>query len=660
MMPDALHDIVFHLLRPWWLLAIIPALLLVWCLYKKQSDNTGWASVIDSELLAALLDNSQKPVQKNWPMIALLLAWILASLGLAGPCFEKSDQTALKQADAVVILLDLSPSMLAKDVQPSRLQAAHYKILDLLRQRREGYTGLIAYAGSAHVVAPLSDDTNTIAALVTTLEPRIMPSIGSQTEDAVSEGLQLLENSHFSRGRLVLITDGVVPEALDNIQKQLRGKNVELHVIGVGTAAGAPISLQGGNFVKDENGKVIVSKLDEAPLEKLAGENGGNYSNLRTDDSDIAALIAPPVWLAQLGNGDQRDASHTVENWRDSGYWIVLPCLLIALLFFRRGVLVCLLPLLMLVHHEPVRAADLSWPETWQDWWRTPDQQALQALENGDAATAAKQFVDPQWKAYAEYQNGQHKEAAEHFAASESSNAHYNRGNALAKAGDLQSALDNYEEALKKQPDFEQATFNRDLVKKLLEQQKKQNQQNKQQDNQQKDDQQKDDQQKDDQQKDDQQKQGEKKSDDKQQPDQQQQDEQKNEDQQKEQQQSQSSDDQKKGDNEKMNEKQHASDEKSAEEEKKKAEEESQAKKYDKKSAQENGKEKKPEDKAEAESMSQADLEKQQATEQWLRKVPDDPGGLLKNKFQYYYQINRQQEARKQRAGIQDNEEQRW
>src|SRR6478735_12657058 len=113
MMLDMLNTIDFHLLRPWWLIAILPALALAWFLLKHHTDTSGWAAVIDSELLTELLDGQQQ-VQKKWPMLALLLAWILAACAIAGPCFEKNNQAALKQADAVVILLDLSPSMLAQ------------------------------------------------------------------------------------------------------------------------------------------------------------------------------------------------------------------------------------------------------------------------------------------------------------------------------------------------------------------------------------------------------------------------------------------------------------------------------------------------------------------------------------------------------------------
>lgn len=643
----------FHLLRPWWLLALIPAALLVWHLLKRHNTTSSWAKVIDSELLTALLDNTLQQ-RRSWPHYLLLAAWLMATIGMAGPSFEKHDQTALKQADALIILLDLSPSMLAQDVQPSRLQAAHFKILDLLRERKEGYTGLVAYSGSAHVVAPLSDDTNTIAALVSTLEPRIMPSIGSQTEDAVSEALQLLTQSHFTRGRLLLLTDGVAPAAVQNINRQLQGKPVELFVIGIGTAEGAPIPLQDGGFLQDNSGKILNNQLDTSTLQQLAQDNGGNYSPLRSNDSDIAPLIAPPSWLADLGNGNQRDASHTIENWQDSGYWLVVPCLLIALLYFRRGALVCLLPLLLMLNPETSRA-DI--PQTWQDWWQTPDQQAAKALEKNDAASAAKLFTDPQWKAYAEYQNGQHKEAAEHFSSSDSATAQYNQGNALAHANDLQGALAAYEAALAQQKDFPDATFNRDLVKTLLEEQESQPN-DQQQDQQQKQNEQNQDQQQNEQQQD---------KDQQQQSEQQQQNEQQqNQDQQQNQQQSEQQPSEQKNEQSEQQQKEQQQKEQQQQSGQQASEQEKSA---SEKPADQANEEKVKEDEKQKDSekniqstdgKSRADMEKQQATEQWLRKVPDDPGGLLKNKFEYYYHLNQQEEIRKRRAGIETTEEQRW
>lgn len=663
----SLHD--FHLLRPWWLLALVPAVLLFVLHLKHQLRHSRWVEAIDPALLDALLDTRSIAPQRRWPLALLLTGWMLATLALSGPCFEKSNQNALKQADAVVVLLDLSPSMLVKDVAPTRLQAAHYKILDLLRQRKEGYTGLIAYSGSAHVVAPLSDDTNTVAALVTTLEPGIMPNLGSQVEDAVQEAIKLLENSHFTRGRLLLVSDGIEAEALASIHKQLRGKSIELHVIGVGTTQGGPIPTDSGNFVKDETGRIRLFPFSPDLLQQLATENGGQYHNLSSDDSDIATLLAPPAWLSQMGNGSQRDANHTIENWHDAGYWLVLPCLLLALVSFRRGVIACLLPLMFLTATPDSHALDLSGlnlPDLhWQDWWQTPDQQAAAALQKGDNKTAAEKFRNPEWKAYAEYQNQQHAEAAKHFSASDSAAAHYNRGNALAHTLDFNGAIKEYDEALKRNPSLADAETNKQLVKKLLEEQKnQQNQQDKNQKNQQD-------------------KNGEQKDQQNQQQDQQQSQDSDKQQQDSQQQASQQQDSQQQDSQQKDNPPGNPQDDSAKNPDEQKSGEPQDVKNQDGKQPDDHKKQDDEQQKAEAQQAAEptkasddkqdqqasnqadskdpAEQEKQDAARQWLRRVPDDPGGLLRNKFDYYYKIQQQQDLRDRRNNpASTGKETRW
>ena len=586
----------FHWLRPLWLLAIIPAVALFVLLLRRKANSNQWKSVIDPALLNALLEN-QSEKKRQWPWYALLCAWIFSTISLAGPSFEKTEQPVLKNADALVVILDLSPSMLATDVKPSRIQAAHFKLLDLLRERQEGYTALIVYSGSAHIVTPLSDDTNTIATLVNTLEPTIMPKIGSRAEDAVSAAIQLLHNANFQRGRLLLVTDGVVPAALDSIHKQLRNTSIELNVIGIGTAEGAPIPLRNGGFVEDAQGKIVMNPLEEDILKKLASNNGGYYSSLRADDADIAPLSKPSNALTNSNN--KRNDQRNIEHWLDSGYWLVFPCLLVALLFFRRGAVVCVLPLALFLYQENAHA---ELPKHWNDWWQTPDQQAAKALEKGDTKTAAQQFQNPQWKAYAEYQNGQHKEAAAHFATGSDTASLYNKGNAQAKSNDLQGAISSYEKALKQNPKLEDAVFNRDLVKKLLEQQKQQNNDQQNQDNQQN-----------------QQNNNENTANDSKE----------NTEQEKQQAQQ----DQQRQENTEKQKEQQSKEQNSAQEqqpENNKASESEQEQKTEPKSA-------------EATANSQMNNEQQQAVKQMLNVVPDDPGGLLRNKFDYYYQLQQQQ-----------------
>jgi Ca-activated chloride channel family protein len=663
-MMDMLQSLIpfseWHWLRPLWLLATVPAVVLTVALLRSPINvHARWTQVIDPVLLPDLLQGDKTP-RRRLGIWAVFIMWILAALALAGPSWEQTETESLKRADAVVILLDLSPSMLVEDIKPSRLQAAHYKLLDLLKQRKEGYTALVAYAGSAHVVAPLSDDANTIAALVPTLEPGIMPLMGSQPEDAVTRALELLQNAHFPRGRLLLVTDGIEEAAINVINEKLTGQSVSLSVIGVGTTTGGSVPLAQGGYLGDASGRPRVFSLDALPLQSLAAAHGGQYSNLAYDDSDIAPLVALPDWLSTNNDDLSRNSNHSVSHWHDKGYWLIFPVLLLALFSFRRGLLITwLLPFIVLLQPMPVRALE------WNDLWQTPDQQAQRKLQAGDPAAAAALFQDPQWKGYAEYQNNEHEKAAEHFAQSETAEALYNEGNALAQQAQLEQAIERYEQALSKKQGFDDAAFNLDLVKKLLEQQKKQQGQNEQGKQNQQDDQQQDSQQS--------QSSSQQKSDTAGQPGEgQSQDGQPQQDQDQQAASKEPTEDPLNKDPARQNsESENAPQDKQAQSgqpspadssEQAQANEKPES---DKKAPPEKteGNESENSGQAAGESGSPTEespeeREKRQATEQWLRKVPDDPGGLLRNKFEYYYEVNRRNARQQQRS--QTTENQRW
>jgi len=168
----------FHFLRPYWFLMLIPLAIMLWSLlwYLKKGDS--WQQVIDPKLLKHLLNQSSSA--KNFkPLMILGLIWFTTVFALAGPAWEKHQQPVFRNNNAKVILLDLSQSMLAEDIQPDRLTRAKYKILDLLRDYPEGQTGMAVFSGEAYTVSPLTNDTHTIALMVSDLSPDIMPVSGS-------------------------------------------------------------------------------------------------------------------------------------------------------------------------------------------------------------------------------------------------------------------------------------------------------------------------------------------------------------------------------------------------------------------------------------------------------------------------------------------------
>ena len=197
-----------HLMRPEWLWTLVPALILIVMLWRQRGRTGSWDAVIAPELLRHLVGDSASSRGSNLlPLV--LLGWLIAAVAASGPSWQKIPQPVHQKQDALVVLLDLSDSMKSADLAPSRVDRARQKLLDLLQQRREGQTGLIAYAGDAHIVTPLTDDTLTIANLLPALQPDMMPLLGSDPVSALAQALELLRSAGIRRGTILLLTDGV-------------------------------------------------------------------------------------------------------------------------------------------------------------------------------------------------------------------------------------------------------------------------------------------------------------------------------------------------------------------------------------------------------------------------------------------------------------------
>lgn len=444
-------------LRPLWLL-VIP--LLGWLLLKlwhRRKRAGRWQLILPQPFHAVLLGGGNGSSSKL-PWVALGLAWLLVVLALLGPSWQRLEETRQRPADPLVILLELTPQMLAEDSPPNRLEQARRKVLDLLEHRRDSQTALIVYAGSAHILVPLSDDLGTTRNLLEAVDPSIMPQPGQRADLAVQKGLALLAQSGLGQGRLLLIGSALSDQEREGILQALGRQGPSLLMLGIGTAEGAPVRQASGEYLKDDQGGILLPRLDSASLKRFMSSTGGRYRHARIDDLDLRGLglFDNPRLLHNDGQTLQLD------SWADQGYWLLLPLLLLAACAGRRGWLFCL-PLLLALP-QPGYAFEFN------DLWLRPDQQGQRLLQRQQPAAAARHFEDPQWRGMALYQAGDFEAAAAAFAQSASASAHYNRGNALARAGELEAALDAYEQALERQPDFKAALDNQALVQQLLQQ----------------------------------------------------------------------------------------------------------------------------------------------------------------------------------------------
>lgn len=454
----------WHFLRPAWLWLLLPLALIVWRLLRRRGDAAAWDGLVDAHLLQQLLVDSGGRVRLK-PSWLLGFGWLLLVLALAGPAWQRLPQPVYQAQQYRVILLDLSPSMNATDVSPSRLAQARFEVLDLLRHSGDGQVALIAFGPEPFVVSPLTSDVDTITGQVPSLESALIPVPGARRLGmALDEARELLQQAGAPHGEVILVTDTVDdPGASVVAAKRLSAAGYRLSVLGLGTREGAPVPLEGGGFVTDARGALLVAQFDEDRLRALAGAGGGVYARARVGEGDIESILAGSVSGGLSRGGEGENA--TADQWREEGPWLLLALLPLAALAFRRG---WLGPLLLLVAVVP---APPAYALAWDDLWSRPDQRALRALEQGEAARAAEQFAREDWRAAALYRAGEYEQSLQSLGQQQGPAVDYNQGNALARLGRLKEALEAYQRALDADPSDQDARHNYDLVKDLLAQQ---------------------------------------------------------------------------------------------------------------------------------------------------------------------------------------------
>lgn len=626
-MNDALA--VFHFLRPWWLLLLPLSLYLYWHLQSRRQGAADWRKVCDPQLLAWLTRKDKGGISSRWPMRLLLLAWLLGILAVSGPTWERLENEGMIKQWPRVLVLDLSAAMLATDLAPNRLQQARFKLADILDRTGDEQVALVTFSGDAFIAAPLTADANTIKELLRALHPGIMPVGGQRADIALATAADLIRQAGMNRGEILLLTDAVDGRTIDQAAA-LRRQGLLVSVLGVGTPQGAPIPLE-DRFLKDQSGQIVLPKLNEGSLRELAAAGGGRYARMSADERDIGRLLLDHDLQAQFMRGQ---GQQTLERWRERGPWLVLALLPLAALAFRRGWLLAVSIVLL-----PMPRAEAG---LWDDLWQRSDQQAVRALQQGRTKTAAELAREPMLAGEAHYRSGQYEEALESFQQANSAGAHYNRGNTLAQLGRLDEALKAYDEALSLDPENEDAAHNKALVEQMRQQQQQQSGEggDAEQDQQSGDQQQNQNQEQ-------QGQQGQQDSADQQQQDQGQDSSQSDSAESEEQQQSQS--DSQRGEqnddndqsrqssaNQEETDEEPAADQEQAAAEQQQAEQEQPAQEQEAQAGKEGDEQ--SAQALQAEPMSQEEREQQQAMEQWLRRIPDDPGGLLRRKFQREYQ----------------------
>ncbi|WP_392343052.1 VWA domain-containing protein [uncultured Shewanella sp.] len=464
---------MIHFIRPEWLLGFIPVLILSALFWRKHSQQSAWKQYIAPHLSQLLISQTvEKSHQPKWLLIA---CWIVAVIALSGPALNKQNLPVFATEQGRVLIMDMSQSMYATDLSPNRLSYAKFRATDLLNELKEGETGLIAYAGDAYTISPLTRDRDTILNLLPTLSPDIMPTKGSNLTAALSLAEKLLAQGGHVSGDIIVMTDGISAQQFNQASSALNSR-YRLSIMAFGSKQGAPIRLADGQLLRDNSNEIVVAKTDYGLLQKLVQQHQGILVPAQTDGSDISTLTH---WLATDGKATETDLAG--ETWQDLGPYLAMLLIIPMLMSFRQGLLTLMLsPSLLfatamtfsLANSQPAQAS------VWQDLWKTKDQQAQSAFEQGEFSQAAETFENPQWQASAQYKAGNYQQALEGYEQDSSAQGLYNQGNALMQLKDYQEAIKRYQQAIDLQSPFTEAQQNLEVAKKRQKQQENTDQQN--------------------------------------------------------------------------------------------------------------------------------------------------------------------------------------
>ena len=449
----------FEFIRPAILWLLIPAagLFFVALIKRKKASNE---QLIAPHLAQFIMSDAS--TKTNQPLWLLALFCSLGIIFSAGPSFEEKQVPVFQSKNARVIVMDMSYSMYSTDILPNRLMQARFKALDMIDLFKEGDTALVAYAGSAYTISPLTNDATTLENLIPSLSPEIMPDKGSNVLAGLDIAKELLGQAGYLDGDIILITDGIDQQEQSEVSTFTKNTQYRLNIYGVGTAQGAPIKLPEGGFLKDHYGQIVVPTINTSQLKSLATNSGGKFASYQPSSADIA-VFAPSA------NGELlKDEKQNHALWRiDAGIYGLLLLLPLSLYLFRRAALLSVFLVFSFLPQQNAYAVELP------TVLKNTDQRALDAYNNKDyeQAITAK---SSQLKGAALYQQGNFEAAVNQFSDDKSATGFYNFGNALAKAGKLEEAINAYQQAQALHPNFTQAADNQALVEQLLNQQQEQ------------------------------------------------------------------------------------------------------------------------------------------------------------------------------------------
>ena len=453
-MPESFE---FKFLNPLWLLMLLPAWLILWRFIKYYQQQSMWEQICDPHLLSKLIPTAVKAKKGRWLNWILTIALTLSILAAAGPSWRQQPIPLFESTAASVIVLDLSRSMLAQDVNPTRFKRAIFKARDMVQAQSDGETALVVFAGAAFVVSPLTDDKQTLLNFLDSLNPGIMPVQGSRVDLSISVAQKVLLASQSEKAHIYVLSDGASElEAAKQQAAQAKSDGHSVSVLAFGTQQGGPIKDATGRLARDEQDELIIAKVFFEDLQSIATAGGGRFSKMTASDDDIQYLLSDTDEMNVDTSIDSKDRS--LELPLNDGIWLVWLILPFALLLFRKNVFWVILLINVVSIDQQAYALD------WQALWKNSEQRAYDAYKQGDYKDSGELSGNPQLKGSAFYRQKEFENAQSWYARQGSADAYYNLGNSLAQQQQFQQAIAAYGRALEIDPNLSEATYNKKLI----------------------------------------------------------------------------------------------------------------------------------------------------------------------------------------------------
>lgn len=451
-----------------------------------------YGAMLKSRRLAASLGINSPSAAATRAICSILIALIL-SLAIIRPYWGAEDIKVKSRGDDVVFLVDISRSMFATDMPPSRLEVAKRKIKDMVAtlsaSGQAARFGITVFAGDGYTVCPITTDRGVLAQFVETISPDLVSSLGSNLKAGIEAALSRFDDTAKSHSRVVLLSDGE-DNFFDATRaiSEIHSKGVRFDVLGLGTPQGSIIQLPNGATVVDQARQPVVSVLKEAPLAEVARAGGGVYVRASLDDSDISTLTSPRL---TVGQGSRVMTESSIRSYRELGPWLVLAalcCIVLATCFRGTGPLACVALLLIALQGGSQALAQdttqASTPVPGESPFALYQQGNYQAAAEGFSRTLSRHPSDRALKhglASSLYRLGKYDESEKLFAelvADATNGRHYyeavyNQGNAQIKMKRYRDAIDSFRKALDVKPNDEQASHNLAVARALLEEEKR-------------------------------------------------------------------------------------------------------------------------------------------------------------------------------------------